>query len=105
MTRRGNFQSHKLIEATNPPAVTIGPPRLGARKGMAGLPGEREPSGTCQRIVPADISMAVNVPQGGGAHGDDALWRTERCGKFRTVRRVAGAISLWLSVETVRGNS
>src|ERR1700677_3054483 len=54
---------------TRPPAVTIGPPRLGAPFGTIDFVGARLPSGTCHLIVPAFISTAASVPHGGATHG------------------------------------
>src|SRR5271154_7118893 len=59
---------------TRPPAVTMGPPKLG-EPGGTGAPGAklpREPSGTCHRILPSVISTAVSVPHGGAPHGSMA---------------------------------
>src|SRR5271157_3935515 len=56
----------------NPPAVTMGPPRLGHPGGTGGWvpPKSRiEPSGARQRIDPSDRSTATSIPQGGGQKG------------------------------------
>ena len=59
---------------TRPPAVTIGPPRLGvpvlpSRYSLNGAMSSVVPSGTDQRILPVCMSMAWSWPQGGGLHG------------------------------------
>src|SRR5437588_10049449 len=51
---------------TRPPAVTMGPPKLGDPDGAPGL---AEPSGVFQRIFPALRSSATNAPHGGVTHG------------------------------------
>src|SRR5688572_21512834 len=58
---------------TNPPAVTIGPPRLIEPGGTdADAPPKPciEPSGTCQRIDSVLRSSATSCPHGGGLHGN-----------------------------------
>ena len=58
---------------TNPPAVTIGPPRLTEPGGtVADAPPNpcMEPSGTCQRIDSVARSSATSCPHGGGLHGN-----------------------------------
>src|SRR5438552_17848816 len=73
-----------------PPAVTIGPPRLGephAARTLAGWPGSsgrvNEPSGTSHKRRPVFRSMATSVPNGGGVHGnpEQAMAEDKRLGR------------------------
>ena len=71
---------------TMPPAVTIGPPRLGEpHSGLtfaacsAGNKRVKEPSGTSHSRFPVLRSTATRVPKGGGVQGiPDGLSRIRR---------------------------
>jgi hypothetical protein len=59
---------------TSPPAVTIGPPRLGdphsgSARSLSPVSAEIVPSGTSQRRLPVLRLIATSVPKGGGVHG------------------------------------
>src|SRR5690348_18182845 len=59
---------------TSPPAVTMGPPRLGVplaprKYSLNGTRSSVVPSGTDQRILPLCLSMAWSCPHGGGLQG------------------------------------
>ena len=56
----------------SPPFVTIGPPWLGAPQDSSErnlVENSTRPKGTCHRCSPVFMSIAVNLPQGGGLQG------------------------------------
>jgi len=69
-----------------PPAVTIGPPRLGAPNGTIDLRVRAIPSALASRIVPAFMSTAAKVPHGGGTHGQPVRLRKNEI-PIHSVRR------------------
>src|SRR5947208_3187776 len=57
--------SMEAAENTSPPAVKIGPPRLGV---PVCIPGTMLPNGACHFSFPVFRSNATNAPQGGVLH-------------------------------------